>query len=421
MSDGDMAIRRGRGECKMQGGKLVAASVQLHGSQVIRCVLDGDFFAEGNLDSPQVVDAVQGFLGECELPVSEADALAVVSRILGEYPASSLIGATPETIVTAFHRAVTAATSQGSVQDPKIIGDGGTETPRHEASQRHTDVVPHLPDGPQVSEELLTDFRGRWQKLPVTVVHDEPLMPSMQMACDHAIAQAVAQGDCGAMIRVWEWAASTVVIGRFQSIGHQVDVEEARREGVSVVRRVTGGGAMFVEPSNTITYSLYAPLSLVDGMTIEESYRCCDDWILAALQEIGIDARYEPINDISSSAGKIGGAAQRRYAPKQGGPGAVLHHVTMSYDIDAQKMTRILKVSREKMKYKAVQSAVKRVDPLRSQSGLGREAIIGSLIDHLLRTMRGARMGGIPAEIRQEAAKMDEGRFSTTQWTYGIA
>ena len=60
-------------------------------------------------------------------------------------------------------------------------------------------------------------------------------------------------------------------------------------------------------------------------------------WVLAALAEVGVNARYVPLNDIASDAGKIGGAAQKRY------PGVVLHHVTMAYDIDANKMVEVLR------------------------------------------------------------------------------
>ena len=77
--------------------------------------------------------------------------------------------------------------------------------------------------------------------------------------------------------------------------------------------------------------------------------------------------------------GKIGGAAQRRFPVGSGG--AVLHHVTMAYDIDAAKMSRVLNTSREKMSDKAVKSAVKRVDPMKSQTGLSREHIVEHLID----------------------------------------
>lgn len=397
----------------MRGGKLIAANVVVCGDRISSCTLDGDFFAEGSLDAPRVIDSIETSLGRYALPFDADAATARVREILDEQSESPVIGATPETIVLAVQRALNTASADGDSVDAATY---------EEASEEHSAKTAQVPFRQvAVPAELLEEFRGRWQAMPLAVVHDKPLQPSRQMATDHAIAQAVARGDCGPMIRMWEWAASTVVIGRFQSLSHQVDLEEARRAGVGVVRRVTGGGAMFVEPANTITYSLYAPLSLVEGMSIEQSYRCCDDWILAALREIGVDARYEPINDISSSAGKIGGAAQRRYLPKDGGPGAVLHHVTMSYDIDAVKMSRILKVSREKMRYKAVQSAVRRVDPLRSQSGLGREEIIDSFISYLLRTIPGAVKASVSDGIAREAAVLDDARFSRESWTRGIA
>ena len=55
----------------------------------------------------------------------------------------------------------------------------------------------------------------------------------------------------------------------------------------------------------------------------------------------------------------------------------MLHHVTMAYDIDAAKMARVLNTSQEKLSDKAVRSAVKRVDPMKS---LTREQIIDDLL-----------------------------------------
>jgi hypothetical protein len=105
---------------------------------------------------------------------------------------------------------------------------------------------------------------------------------------------------------------------------------EAGRHGMTVVRRISGGGAMFVEPGNTITYSLYAPESLVAGMSCAESYGYLDDWVIGALtDDLGVSAWYQPLNDITSAQGKIGGAAQKWLAGS-----AVLHHVTMAYDIE---------------------------------------------------------------------------------------
>src|SRR5699024_11554874 len=87
--------------------------------------------------------------------------------------------------------------------------------------------------------------------------------------------------------------------------------EAAERRGVRVIRRISGGGAMFMEPGNTITYSLYVPASLVDGLSFEQSYCFLDDWVLGALEAVGIKARYVPLNDIASEQGTSGGAAQK--------------------------------------------------------------------------------------------------------------
>nr|WP_223851980.1 lipoate--protein ligase family protein [Bifidobacterium myosotis] len=253
------------------------------------------------------------------------------------------------------------------------------------------------------------EYRARWESLRrnLVVVHDTPRMPAEQMTIDETWAREVATGERRPTLRLWEWAGPAVVIGRFQSAPDEVNLDVAERYGFDVVRRCTGGGTMFIEPGNTITYSLYAPLDFVRGVSIEESYRLCDWWLVESLRGLGLDVRFAGLNDIASQYGKIGGAAQRRFPVDTGradaaadadakgaaedagtgfgrgrghGAGAVLHHVTMAYDIDAAKMGAVLNTSREKMSDKAVKSAVKRVDPLRSQTGLSRETII----DHLL-------------------------------------
>ena len=54
----------------------------------------------------------------------------------------------------------------------------------------------------------------------------------------------------------------------------------------------------------------------------------------------------------------------------------MVHHVTMAYDIDAIKMNEVLRIGMEKIRDKGTRSAVKRVDPMRSQTGLPREEIL---------------------------------------------
>jgi lipoate-protein ligase A len=205
-----------------------------------------------------------------------------------------------------------------------------------------------------------------------------------------------------------------VVIGRFQSLRNEVDAEAAQRPGIEVVRRVSGGGAMFIEPGNTITYSIYAPLSLIKDLSFQQAYAFMDAWVIEALGELGIKAWYQPLNDITSEGGKIAGAAQAHRG------GAVLHHVTMAYDIDAAKMLDVLRIGREKLSDKGTTSAAKRVDPLRSQTGLPREAVI----EHMIATFRrlhGLGDGMLRMDELTQAGTLARSRFGSREWTADVA
>ena len=119
-------------------------------------------------------------------------------------------------------------------------------------------------------------------------------------------------------------------------------------------------------------------------------------------------------NDIASEKGKIGGAAQKRFAA-----GAVLHHVTMSYDIDADKMLEVLRIGREKMSDKGTKSANKRVDPMRSQTGLTRAAILESFAASFAGRYATHPSTYSDAEL-SEAAHLVETKFSTAEWNHRV-
>lgn len=251
--------------------------------------------------------------------------------------------------------------------------------------------------------------RKDWNDYDWQLLHAAPQDPQLHMALDAVITDEVGAGRRPPTLRIWEWSRPAVVIGRFQSLKNEVDPQGAQRHGVTVVRRVSGGGAMFIEPGNSITYSLSVPQALVHGMSFQDSYAFLDAWVLKALQDLGIKAWYQPLNDIASDAGKIGGAAQARRA------GAVLHHVTMSYDIDADKMVEVLRIGREKLSDKGTTSAKKRVDPLRSQTGLAREVIIQRMIDTFadLHRLTPGQIG--EASLAQAHSQVRE-KFGTQQW-----
>lgn len=254
----------------------------------------------------------------------------------------------------------------------------------------------------------------RWRDHDWHVIPPSVLAPELNVALDEVLTREVAAGTRPPTLRFWDWDAPAVVIGSFQAVHNEIDVESADKHGVHIIRRISGGGAMFMEAGNCITYSLYVPPSLVDGKSFADSYPFLDAWVMEALERVGIEAFYKPLNDIATPQGKIGGAAQKRLAT-----GALLHHVTMSYDIDADKMSEVLTVSEEKISDKGIKSVKKRVDPLKRQTGMTRDAIIDVMMDTFTQ-----RYDARPAEIGEaslaNARELVSTKFGTHEWTYRL-
>jgi lipoate---protein ligase len=89
--------------------------------------------------------------------------------------------------------------------------------------------------------------------------------------------------------------------------------------------------------------------------------------------------------------------------------------VTMSYDMDGAVMTKVLRIGREKISDKGIASAAKRVDPLRSQTGLSRAEIIERMRATFVR-LYGGTPGDITAEEYAKARQLVAQKFSTPQW-----
>jgi lipoate-protein ligase A len=251
----------------------------------------------------------------------------------------------------------------------------------------------------------------RWTAQPWQLLSGEPASPAMNLALDEELTLRVGAGQRPPTLRIWSWSAGCIVIGRFQSVRNEVQEENARRLGVEIVRRISGGGAMFIEPEGAITYSLYVPAEMAAGMSFAESYGFFDSWVISALRSLGIDAWYAPLNDITSANGKIGGAAQARRG------GAILHHTTMAYQMNIPAMLDVLRIGQEKLSDKGIRSADKRVAPLAQQTNLPRQAII----DHLIAefgAMTDLREGTLTELERGGAEKRVRERFATDAWRY---
>jgi len=235
---------------------------------------------------------------------------------------------------------------------------------------------------------------------------------AMQMAIDEAILIARVRGLVPNTLRFFTWKPACVTIGFFQNIEQEVDVEKAKAMGIDVVRRYTGGGAVFHDKE--LTYSIVLDERNV-SFDIIESYRKICGCIIQGLRSFGISAEFTPINDIVVNGRKISGNAQTRKE------GFVLQHGTILMDVDIKKMFSVLKDSDEKIRDKMVKSAEERVTSIK------REARKEISLEELERELKKGfeKVFGVKFkedELTKEeleiAEKLCKEKYSTKEWCF---
>ena len=235
-----------------------------------------------------------------------------------------------------------------------------------------------------------------------------PILPAAaNVAFDEVLLDEFAAGRRSCVLRLWNWAAPTVVLGRFQTTSNEVDVPAAVAAGFQLVRRSSGGGAMLARPGEVFGYSMIFPAPLVAGLTIVESYAACDAWCVAAVRGMGVAARHEPINDIACPAGKIGGAAQVRRG------GAILHHTLLALRFDNDLMRRVLRLGRPRREPRGTPSADKQVAPLCDLTGQTPEFLAARLAAEAAEAFAAAAAPPTPAELAAAAELGEDPRWRT--------
>ena len=185
-----------------------------------------------------------------------------------------------------------------------------------------------------------------------------------QMAIDEAIAINRLVEDNPNTVRLYRWKPSAVSIGYFQSLEKEVNLDECSRLGVDVIRRITGGGAVFHDYNGEITYSLVAPETDPKmPRDILASYQVICGAIMDGLKRLRVDAEFKPVNDIAAGGKKISGNAQTRRH------GVVLQHGTVLVDSDIPTMFRVLRVSDAKISDKMIKAVEERVTNVRRYLG----------------------------------------------------
>lgn len=251
---------------------------------------------------------------------------------------------------------------------------------------------------------------------------------AFNMALDEVLIDRIARGQSAPALRFYRWQPSAISIGYFQSLESEVDTAKCQELGVDVVRRQTGGGAVFHD--DEVTYSMHVPLVLkLLPEQILDSYAKICGAIISGLQQINITAHFAPINDIVVASPtlkhpetgqpvmqKISGNAQTR---KQG---ILLQHGTILKSVNVEKMFDLLKVPDEKLKGKLITDIKQRVTSI--DDYLGQQVSFEKIVEALI---FGFRQGFSEGEFEEdsltaaeiaEATALAQEKYATMPWNY---
>ncbi|MFA4719121.1 lipoate--protein ligase family protein [Pyrococcus kukulkanii] len=235
--------------------------------------------------------------------------------------------------------------------------------------------------------------------------------PEVQMAIDEAIMRARIEGRVPDTVRLYVFKPSSVTIGRFQSVKHDVNLEKARELGIPVVRRITGGGSVFHDEYGEITYSVIIGEDYHPALkNIQESYRFLAGPLVDALKDLGLNAEFSGLNDIVVNGKKISGSAQTRRK------GVILQHGTFMYSTRLEVLASVLKVSKEKLKDKGVKSIYERVTTVEREGiKLSREEAYELLKNSFFRAFP-LEPGELTDYELELAEKLIEERYGNERW-----
>lgn len=154
---------------------------------------------------------------------------------------------------------------------------------------------------------------------------------------------------------------SAALVGRYQHLEAEVDLEACRRTGAEVNRRPTGGGAIVMGPGQLgVAVVTQAPAAEHPRELLARYAQ----GILAGLAELGIAASFRGKNDLEADGRKIAGLGL--YLD---GRGALLFHASVLADLDVEAMLAVLRVPAAKLGDKAVAAVEERVTTVSRETG----------------------------------------------------
>jgi lipoate-protein ligase A len=210
-----------------------------------------------------------------------------------------------------------------------------------------------------------------------------------------------------AYIMLWQ-NDNAVIVGKYQNTAREVNEAFIREKGIKVVRRLSGGGAVYHDLGN-LNFTIIADAA--EAEKIDFAYFISP--VLAMLRRFGVNAVATGRNDITVDGAKFSGNAQ--YIKN----GRVMHHGTILYDSDLSVVGSALCPREDKFQDKAVQSVRSRVTNLKPYlAGVSLRELKEAFIREMGRIEPVERRAFTPEDIAAASA-IAAGRYATWEWNYG--
>lgn len=204
---------------------------------------------------------------------------------------------------------------------------------------------------------------------------------------------------------------AAVIVGRNQNTLSQIDEGFVQSHDIPVVRRLSGGGAVFHDLGN-INFTFLDNTTPSSGLDFQRFTAP----ILQALQSLGVDCVFDGRNDLVIDGQKFSGNAQHFHKNR------LLHHGTLLFASNIADVSGALRIAPEKYQDKAVKSVRKRVTNISSHLAGPMEVteFIETLMEHVSEGAAQGELGLTNDEVRA-IEELAERRYRSWDWNYGYS
>lgn len=202
---------------------------------------------------------------------------------------------------------------------------------------------------------------------------------------------------------------NSIIIGKYQNTAAEINVDFVKERNIKVVRRQTGGGAVFHDLGN-INYTFIAPKGSGDFRTFSEP-------ILQVLNNLDVPAKFEGRNDLTINGQKFSGNAQCVYQNR------ILHHGTLLFASAMEDLAAALKVNPLKFKDKAVKSIRKRVTNISEHlsSPMSVTEFMDTVSKYVTDHIPNTELCHFSEEDLLKINQLRDTKYATWEWNFGTS